>query len=193
MGRVVAGAALAGVLLGPAAHGGWFVSPAATTAYYYPVYYQPVAVVYAWPVAAAPAYCVPVAPAPVPAPVPARPPILGTFATPTPAPPSPRPPPPAAARQRAPQVNESRAPAGDDPPPMADPDGPARDRVRVGFWNLTERPLTLTIDGEERVLPSRRSLTLHLPRQFTWQVGQRAVQVERVPADRGSLEIVFRR
>src|SRR5439155_20900764 len=111
---------------------------------------------------------------------------------PAPAPPSPTPPPVAVPKPPPPQVNESRT-APTEPPARTAPAKPNKDLVQVSFWNLTERALRFTINGEERVVPSRQHLMLTLPRQFTWQLGQRAVQVEQVPDDRTSLDLVFRR
>jgi hypothetical protein len=58
---------------------------------------------------------------------------------------------------------------------------------------VTGRDLTLTVDGQARLLPRNQSVTLTLGRQFTWQVDQRAPLTEGVPAGRNTLEIVIRR
>jgi len=64
---------------------------------------------------------------------------------------------------------------------------------KVGFWNVTGRTLTLTIDGKAQVLTRNQSLTVRLGRRFSWQVDQCASQAEQVPTNRNTLEIVIRR
>jgi len=64
---------------------------------------------------------------------------------------------------------------------------------RVGFWNLTDRDLTVKVDGQPHALARGRGLTLTLGRQFVWQVDQRAPTNERIPEDKTTLEIVIRR
>jgi hypothetical protein len=189
--RVVCVAALAALLSVPAspavANGlRWFRSD--SSGYYYPGSPAPVAVQYA------PAYytpvivCVPTAPA---APVPIVSPS-GPYAQPVPAPPSagPRPqtgePPLADPGKGAPKVSESRLTAKKSA-------GDARDRVRVGFWNVSGRDLTLTIDGQPRVVLRDRCLTITLGRNFTWQIDQRPAELAEVPAGNDTLEIVIRK
>jgi hypothetical protein len=62
----------------------------------------------------------------------------------------------------------------------------------VGFWNVSGRDVTLTVDSRPRLLPNNQSLRLQLGRQFTWRVDGRASHAERVPADKTALEIVIR-
>ncbi len=69
----------------------------------------------------------------------------------------------------------------------------ATQRCSVAFWNLTDRPLTLTIDGQSKVIERSRSTTLDLPRQFVWQIDNRERQVETIPPSESALEVVIRR
>jgi hypothetical protein len=67
-----------------------------------------------------------------------------------------------------------------------------KDRCRVGFWNLTGRDVTLTIDGKARTLPKNQEVTLELASQFAWQIDQQAQHIERVPTGQGVFEVVIR-
>jgi hypothetical protein len=180
-------ALLLAALARPALGSGWRWGYTAAYSYpvypasYYPTYYRVPAVVTvtyapAWQVYATPApvYCAPVVPV-APAPL---------YAVPTPAPPSRTAEPPA-----APTVIEARSGAALKTVPVS----ADSDRVRVGFWNVSGRDLTLTIDGRARVLPRNRSITLDLGRQFVWRIDARAPQNESIPADKSTLEIVLRR
>jgi len=69
------------------------------------------------------------------------------------------------------------------------PDG----RCSVAFWNLTGRPITLRASGQERVLPTGRSVTLELPREFAWNVVGREAEAARIPAGHTTAEILIRR
>jgi hypothetical protein len=177
-----------------------------TASYYYPAFYPayypsyyagysysvPVTVSYvapAWPVyyaMPAPVYCPPVVSVPASVTVPTGP----LYAVPTPAPPSQSFTPPSG-KPAPPQVTEMRS--GTDGQPPGPAVVPVKDRVQVGFWNVSGRDLTLTIDGQRRLLPRNRSITLQLGRQFVWQVDQRAAQKEDIPEGNSTLEIVLRR
>lgn len=206
--RVGAAALLLLTLAGPAHGLGWLWGrPTRVTSYYYPVYLAPATsrvVTYYTPVAVyapAPVVCVPgvyTTPAvayPV-APAPAAVPVAPTspYAVPTPAPPSQTVEPPLEkpGGTSGPKVTESRAAAPAILPATAQKAPPEKDRCRVGFWNVSGRDVTLTINGQARLLPRDRSLTLDLGRQFIWQVDARPAQTERVPADNSTLEIVVR-
>ena len=67
----------------------------------------------------------------------------------------------------------------------------AIDRVRVGFWNLSGRDVTLTVDGKAWALPKDRAVTLDLERQFAWQVEGRSQHVERVAEGQSTHEVVI--
>jgi hypothetical protein len=65
--------------------------------------------------------------------------------------------------------------------------------AKVGFFNHTDRDLTLLIQGEEVPLPKDEYVTLRLPREFKWaEKGETAREVK-IPADAEGLEIVFRK
>ncbi len=205
MSRFARAALLAALLLWPfagPAHGfgrwAWTTSSYSyyptyySPSHYYPAYYTPVytspivtaSVSYpapVWVYAAVPVVCSPAVTTPAPA-----------YATPTAAPPSQtvepptaRPAPPAG----GPTVTESNASAAAKP---ASPGG-AAGSCRVGFWNLTGRDVTLTVDGQARQLPRNQSITLTLGRQFVWQVDRRTAQSENIPDANCTLEIVMRK
>lgn len=67
----------------------------------------------------------------------------------------------------------------------------ANDRCRVGFWNLSGRDVTLTIDGKALSLPKDRAVTLDLERSFTWQVEGRPQHVERLAEGIATHEVVI--
>jgi hypothetical protein len=164
--------------------------PASYYPTYYPVYYRVPAVATvsyyapAWQVYAVPAPVV--CPPTVTVSVPAGP----LYAVPTPAPPSQTFEPPPAKTGAGPVVTEARA--GTALKTVA-AGGAGNDRVRVGFWNVSGRDLTLTIDGQQHVLPRNRSITLNLGRQFTWRIDQRAPQSENIAEGNSTMEIVLRR
>jgi hypothetical protein len=212
MSRRLAAAFTAGLLLASATpapgHGGGPILVSASY-YSYPVYYQPAvpASVFYFAQVVGPPVPVYLAPAPVACPVPAvvalapvatTPAPLPAYAVPTPAPPSSTPPvqtrepPLQPGAGPGPKVTESRS-AGGSQPATVEAKKADTGRYRVGFWNVTGRDLTLTVDGQSRVLPRNQSVTLTLGRQFTWQVDQRAPLAEDVPAGRSTLEIVIRR
>jgi hypothetical protein len=70
--------------------------------------------------------------------------------------------------------------------------GLAKDRCRVGFWNLSGRDVTLVIDGKSRLVARDRALTLVLPRDFGWRVDQQPAQTEHVANEKSAHEIVIR-
>ncbi|MCS7044884.1 MAG: hypothetical protein NZO58_00870 [Gemmataceae bacterium] len=65
-------------------------------------------------------------------------------------------------------------------------------RCRVGFWNVTGRDITLTVNGQATPLAKDQALTLYLERNFTWQVPGRPPQVERIADSALSHEVVLR-
>lgn len=149
--------------------------------------------VYAAPWAYPPCYTAPTYAVVVPQPVPRVP-----LAVPTPAPPSQTSEPPKAApaqpnprplrssgeEQRGPQVTEARS--------LKEPRAGSPGQARVGFWNLSGKDVTLTVDGKTQTLPRDRAVTLQLGRQFVWQADQRPPRTERVPDDQPGHEIVIR-
>lgn len=72
-------------------------------------------------------------------------------------------------------------------------DKPAAARIPVGFWNLTDHDITLTVDKSTHVLPRGKNLKLDLARQFIWRVDARDSLTEQVPGSEAGLEIVIRR
>jgi hypothetical protein len=187
-------ALLLAALAGPAhAFGGrWAYAASYPYPVYYPVrysvpavatvsYYAPAWQVYAVP---APVVCAPGAAVPVT--VPAGP----LYAVPTPAPPSQTVEPPPAKTGAGPAVTEARAGAVLKTVAAA---STGKARVQVGFWNVSGRDLTLTIDGQPYALPRNRSITLDLGRQFTWRIDRRAPQSENIAEGNSTLEIVLRR
>ncbi len=70
--------------------------------------------------------------------------------------------------------------------------GNAKERCKVGFWNLTGRDVTLKIDGQPRVLAKNRAMTLDLERSFTWQLDLGDAVTERVPEEQPFHEVILR-
>src|SRR5262245_44048132 len=54
------------------------------------------------------------------------------------------------------------------------------DLCSVAFWNLSGQTMTVRVDGRDVVLAPNRSVTLDLPRNFTWQVAGRAAEVAQI-------------
>jgi hypothetical protein len=63
----------------------------------------------------------------------------------------------------------------------------------VGFWNLTDHDVRLTVAGQSYPLGRGQNMKLDLDRQFVWRVDQREPQNEQIPASESALEIVIRR
>ncbi|MSQ97083.1 MAG: hypothetical protein EXR98_21370 [Gemmataceae bacterium] len=115
------------------------------------------------------------------------------FATPTTAPPSPTAEPPLQKKTsndpRMPVITTAHSlPSGFVPGAAPLP----KERCRVGFWNLSGREVTLTVDGKTWTLTKDRSLTLDLDRQFAWQIAGQALRVERVPEGQAAQEVLIR-
>jgi hypothetical protein len=65
--------------------------------------------------------------------------------------------------------------------------------VRVGFFNHSDREITLDVNGEPVKLPSEQYVTVRVSRTFTWsEKGQKSTDVV-VPPDAEGVEIVFRK
>jgi hypothetical protein len=110
-----------------------------------------------------------------------------TFAKPTPAPPSNGKP-----ALSLPMVIESRVPAKTNGGKVAPVEGSAKDICKIGFWNVSGADAKLIVNGVTYVIPQDRNLTLTLTREFTYQVNGRPAQMERVPNDRTTHEVVIR-
>jgi hypothetical protein len=68
------------------------------------------------------------------------------------------------------------------------------ERHTIDFWNLTDRDLTLRIDGgPSQRLPRGKSLPVATGSQFTWQVEGRPAQPAHFDSGDSGLEIVIRR
>jgi hypothetical protein len=52
--------------------------------------------------------------------------------------------------------------------------------------------VTLVVDGQTRVLPRDRAVTLDLAREFVWRIDQQPSRTERVGDDKSSYELVIR-
>ena len=153
---------------------------------YYPAYYSVPAVSYyvpAWPIYVAPAaVCTPTVIVPAPA--------APLYAVPTPAPPSQTVEPPAIkTRSNLPTVSESYSGSALKTVQVG---SAGKERIQVGFWNVSGRDVTLTINGRAYFLPRNRSITLALSRRFTWHIDQRTLRTENVPQENSTLEIVLR-
>jgi hypothetical protein len=68
----------------------------------------------------------------------------------------------------------------------------AKDRCRVGFWNLTGRDVVVTIEGKTMPLAKNQALRFDLNRQFSWQMAGRSQIVERVPVGENVYEVIIR-
>jgi hypothetical protein len=147
-------------------------------------------------------YCVPVAPAYSSVGIPAvampsvaipAPPVAPPWAQPRPAPPSgsTAEPPLGKGDSRAPKITESRyAGTGAATPQSAAPLG--KTYLKVGFWNVTGRDVTLVIEGKTHRLPRDRALTIEVPHRFPWTLEGATPRSEEVPASQTSHEIVLR-
>jgi hypothetical protein len=115
-----------------------------------------------------------------------------TYAQPFAAPPSQNKEPPLDKKGLAPpKVTESRSfSPGEDKSILVS--AAAKSSCRVGFWNITGRDVTLTVDGKAMRVPANRNVTLTLGREFSWQVEGQASQQERVSEDKAAHEIVLR-
>lgn len=95
---------------------------------------------------------------------------------------------------------QTPAPTGE-PPMGAEPRLPkiiarspetAKGRVRVGFWNLSGRDVSLTIEGKAWNLSKNQVLTFDMDRQFTWQAAGKTAQIQRVPEGQSAFEVLIR-
>jgi hypothetical protein len=181
----------------------YYPAYAPAVSYYYPAYVPPAisyypaylpAVTYEY---VAPAFVAPVGPACV---TPGdtqsgtgAPPLLPEYATPSAAPPS--------RSLKAETGLSAVSDQGEISRPYYDTYSVARrssaqftgDRAEVGFWNLTDRDLTLHVDGQNRILPRGKNLPLALGREFVWQIDGREPRRQTLEKDQSALEIVIRR
>jgi hypothetical protein len=69
---------------------------------------------------------------------------------------------------------------------------PAGDHCALGFWNLTGRDVTVSVDGKPQVIPQGKSLKLQVSRQFVWQLSGHEALTEKLPTENSGMEIVLR-
>jgi hypothetical protein len=94
---------------------------------------------------------------------------------------------------RAPAVTESRSYFSAYAVAPRATERPAAERCQIGFWNLSDRDITLTVDAKKYPLPRGESIKMELGREFVWQVDGRVAHAEKLPAKEAALEIVIRR
>jgi len=129
---------------------------------------------------------VPTGPHVIPGPMPRQAPL----AAPSAAPPSAG---PISTGKGQPEVTESRSYYEAFNVRPTSTDQVAGDRCALGFWNLTGRNVTVSVDGKPQVIPQGKSLKLQVGRQFVWQLGGHEALTEKVPTENSGLEIVLRR
>jgi hypothetical protein len=71
--------------------------------------------------------------------------------------------------------------------------GEPQAQVKVGFFNHTDRPLVLDVNGQPVRLPKGEYVTMRLPRTFSWAEQGAKDQSVVVPPDADGIEIVFRK
>lgn len=156
----------------------WHSNWSSAHASYYYSYYYPVPV-YFMPMSCPSALTIPVQPAlPMP------------MARPVPAPPSgpqSQEPPLSSPKKAPPTIIEARSLGS-----VHAQGGTAKERCKVGFWNVTGRDITLNIDGQPRLLAKDRAITLDLERAFVWRIDQGDPNSERVPEDQAFHEVILR-
>jgi hypothetical protein len=115
------------------------------------------------------------------------------YAQPFPAPPSTTKEPPLGKKALPPpKVTESRSFSLNDDKSVAAVDVTGKGVCRVGFWNITGRDVSLSVNGKAVVVPANRNFTMTVSRQFSWQVDGQTAHDERVPDDKAAHEIVLR-
>lgn len=162
--------------------------------YYYPtrVYYYPAPAVYYY--CPTPLYMAPLPYAPDAAVKPIPPASGPGYAKPSAAPPSgtAKEPPVGKSAGEGPRVIESKTYSVAEGSTVRAKDADGKDVCKVGFWNISGAEVQLTVNGKVHMVPSNRSLTLSLGREFTYQVNNQAPAMERVPDDKIEHEIVLR-
>jgi len=152
--------------------------------YYYPsYYYAPPPIAYYVPIAEY--FGVPDLVCPAPQQI---------FAQPTAAPPrSTNEPPQSPAKPQPPKVSESRSLYSAYSGRRHTSYKIGASHCRVGYWNVTNRNVSLAVEGQSYFLAPGRGMTLTVPRQFTWQMDRGKLNRESVPSDRPTMEIVIRK
>jgi len=147
-------------------------------------------------------YPVPMCWEPCPIYLPVCPPTGGTFpgprpvgvpepplAAPTAAPPSAG---PISPGKSQPEVSESRSFYESFGVRSQSKDKLLADRCSVGFWNLTARDLTVSVEGQNHIVLQGKTLKLQVARQFAWRMEGHEPQNETVPMENSGVEIVLR-
>jgi hypothetical protein len=131
-----------------------------------------------------PTYAQPTAAPPSAAPATPAPPLANP-----PAPKNPLPPP----SDRKPAVSESRSYYESYAGNPRNPSERTGNRCTAGFWNLTERDLTVKVDGTAHTVARGKNVQVNVGRQFVWLVDGRDPQSESIAAGECAVEIVIRR
>jgi hypothetical protein len=97
---------------------------------------------------------------------------------------------------RTPAAPQATPPTG--PPKVSESQsfyaGPVQEQDKsVGFWNRSDRDITLTIENAKYWLPRDGNLHFRLASGFHWQVDERSAELELIPATAPEVEIVIRR
>ncbi len=188
MSRTLRGAVLALIIAaaGPSStRADWWCYSGYSSSYAYPTYYYFVA----------PSSCCVVQPAMAASPITGvRPgPASSPLAQPKSAPPSQTKEPPVSKKSVGPPtVIESKSMSFSDKA-TAGVEGADDNAVcRVGFWNITDRDVKLTVNGKAYTVSRNRNVTLPVGRTFAWQVEGGEPHTESVPQEELSHEIVIR-
>jgi hypothetical protein len=93
-------------------------------------------------------------------------------------------PPVADRKPRGPILHEMKSYGGNAPP----------SRCKVGFWNFTDREVTLTIEDMNltRKIPPQQSIQLDVNREFTWRIDDLPPRNDRIPDNRNDDERIVR-
>ena len=70
---------------------------------------------------------------------------------------------------------------------------PINDQSTVTFQNLAGKPLKIIVDNRDQELTDKQSVTLTVPRQFSWRVEGREPRVEQIGKNDYAVQIVIRR
>lgn len=62
----------------------------------------------------------------------------------------------------------------------------------VKFWNLTDRDVTVAVEGKKYTVAAKDSVKLELGREFHWGVNDAEARPQRVPEEESGVEIVIR-
>jgi hypothetical protein len=91
------------------------------------------------------------------------------------------------------RVSAAPAPTIEIFPAARNPDEPRTEIVSIGFFNLTGRDIEFEVSNKQYRLARGHTLSLALPREFTWREKDGELRTSRVPEDAAGLEIVWQR